>query len=78
MKKVFTAPEVITCDLVGVFLKGSGIEFFIKNAQGSGLAGEGLPILGSPNLVWAWPEIWVNDDQLDDAIVVVENFNSDK
>jgi len=50
-----------------------GLIFLLRIWQGSGIAGEGLPVLGSPNLAWAWPEVWVNDDQFEDALVVVED-----
>ena len=71
MKRVFTAPSVVTCDLISAFLRGSGIKCMIKNERGSGIAGEGLPVPGCPNLVWAWPEVWVPDDQAEDALCVV-------
>lgn len=74
MKKVFTNPSVIPCDLMSAFLKGCGIDCIIKNERGSGIAGAGWPIFGNPSLAWAWPEIWVRDEQFEEALSIVQDI----
>lgn len=46
----------------------------IKNEKGSCSAGVGWPIPGNPTLAWAWPEVWVNDEDYEDAIPLAEEF----
>jgi len=78
MKKVFTDPSVVPCDLMSAFLRGCGIESIIKNERGSGIAGEGWPIPGNPSLAWAWPEIWVRDEQFEEALSIVKDVQDSK
>ena len=74
MKKVFSAPSVIPCDFLKSILESNGIDSMIKNEQGSGPTGYGLPIASYPSLDWAWPEVWVRDEDFVVASEIVANF----
>ena len=74
MKKFFTATNVVSCDMVKTILESNGVECTIRNEQGSAIAGVGLPIPGSPSLSFAWPEIWVRDEDYDEALKLVADF----
>ena len=63
MKKVFTNPSVVPCDLLKGLLEASGIPAMIKNERGSASAGEAWPIPQSISAAFAWPEVWVPDDR---------------
>jgi hypothetical protein len=74
MKKVYTAPSVVPCDLLKSVLESNGIPAIIKNERGSAMAGRGLPVPGAPSLVWAWPEIWVSDEDEEEALRLASEF----
>ena len=44
MKKVFTAPSLIPCDLLRSLLKDAGIPCVLKNEGGSAMTGNSLPL----------------------------------
>jgi len=67
-------PSVIPCDLMKAVLEGSGIDCMIKNERGSAIAGQGWAIPGNPTLVWAWPEVLVNDEDFEEASRIVTDF----
>ena len=58
---------MIPCDLVKSELKANGIEAVINNPLGSAAAGYSLPVPNNPSLPWAWPEVWVSDEDYDRA-----------
>ncbi len=76
MKKVFTATSVIPCDLLKSLLESEGIDSMIKNEQGSGPTGYGVPIVNYPSLAWAWPELWVRDEDFETAAEIIASFRS--
>jgi hypothetical protein len=67
LKKLFTAPNVVPCDLLRSLLDARGIPCIVKNELGSAMAGYGLPLPGNPSLPWAWPEVWVHADDYEAA-----------
>jgi hypothetical protein len=58
MKKIFTSPNLTRCDLVLGVLEQSGINAMLKNELAYNTAG--ASIVGA--LGFAWPEVWVNDE----------------
>ena len=75
MKMIYTAPSVIPCDLLKSVLEVEGIESMIKNELGSNAAGYGLPVPDFPSLPWAWPEVWVNDEDIERATEIAADFD---
>ena len=71
MKEVFTNSSVIPCDLIKSVLDSAGITATIRNELGSAAAGCGLPVLDNPSLPWAWPEVWVNDEDYERALEII-------
>jgi hypothetical protein len=75
MKKIYTASNVFACDILRGILESEGIRSMLKNELGSGMAGYGLPLPGAPSLPWAWPEVWVNDEDFDAASRIASDFD---
>ena len=71
MRQVYTNSSVIPCDLIISVLEAAGIEAVIKNPLGSAVAGCALPVPNNPSLPWAWPEVWVNDEDYERAKEVI-------
>jgi len=40
----------------------------MKHELGSAAAGYGFPVPGNPSLPWAWPELWVSDEDYERAL----------
>jgi hypothetical protein len=74
MKKLFTAPSLITCDMLHSLLDSEGIPCVLKNEGGSAMTGTSLPIPGASEMAWAWPEVWVNDEDFDVASEIAAEF----
>ena len=53
MKKVFSAPSVIPCDLFRSVLHAAGIDSMFKNEGGSAITGNALPVPAGSELPWA-------------------------
>ncbi len=64
MKKLFASQTLTECDLVRSFLEGMGVQTMLKNECTSRTAGVGM--LGG--LPFAWPEVWVNDEDYEEAV----------
>ena len=75
MKKIFTDPSVVPCDILRGILEGCGIKVLIKNELGSAGAGTGNPVPSMSSLAFAWPEVWVSDDDADAAMNIVKDMN---
>ena len=73
MRRVFENSSVIPCDLIKSVLEAAGIEATIRNELGSAAAGFSLPVADNPSLPWAWPEVWVNDEDYERALEVIAN-----
>ena len=78
MKKVFSAPSVIPCDLLKSMLDAEGIESMIKNEGGSTAVGRGMPVVSGTELEWAWPEVWVNDEDFETASAIAEDYQRNR
>lgn len=74
MKKVFTAPGIVPCDLLRSMLEAEGIPCMILNEYGTHLLGYGCPVPGGSALIWAWPEVWVPEEDAERARPVLEAF----
>jgi len=74
MKKVYSAPSVIPCDMLRSLLDSEGIPSMLKNEGGSTIVGRGYPIPSGSELFWAWPEVWVNDHDFEEAAEIVAAF----
>jgi hypothetical protein len=72
MRQVFTNSSVIPCDLVKSVLEAEGIFATIRNELGSAAAGVGLPVQDNPSLAWAWPEVWVSDEDYEKAMELIK------
>jgi len=71
MKMVFTSPTVVPCDMIRSVLEANGIDTLMKNERGSAPAVVGWPIPDMMALTYAWPEVWVRDEDGDTAMLVV-------
>lgn len=74
MKKVFTAPSVVPCDFLKSVLEAEGITSFILNEYGTRLLGYGCPVPGGSALIWAWPEVWMPEEDVERATPILEQF----
>ena len=63
MKRIFTSPNLTHCDMVHCVLEASGIPSMLRNELASIWAGASA--IGSPS--FAWPEVWVNDEDVQAA-----------
>ncbi len=72
MKKVFSAPSVIPCDLLKSLLDAEGIPCVICNEYGTTLLGYGLPVPGGSALGWAWPEVWIPEEDIPRAQPIID------
>lgn len=72
MKKIYTAPSLITIEILKAKLADSGIKTLIKNANPPA-AGEVTPMV-------AWPELWILDEnqQSQAQSLIDENLNNDQ
>ena len=59
-------------------LEGSGIRVLIKNELGSGGVGLGNPIPSMISLVFAWPEVWVADDDYEVAAAIAADMKKER
>ena len=55
-------------------LESEGIACVIGNEYGTHLLGYGLPIPGGSELSWAWPEVWIREEDWERAQPLVEEF----
>lgn len=55
-------------------LESDGIDCVIRNEDTARFAGIGNPLLSGQALGFAWPELWVPDDQCEEAMEKVEAF----
>ena len=74
MKRVFTAPNVIPCDFLRSMLDAAGIDSMFQNEGGSAITGYALPVSSGSELPWAWPEVWVKDEDFEVASQIAADF----
>lgn len=77
MKMVFTNASVIPCDMIVSMLDAAGIQAIIRNEQGSAASGYSIPMFGGPSLPWAWPEVWVGDEDYERALELIDGVETD-
>lgn len=63
MKKIFSSPNLSHCDMVRVCLEQNDIPCTIKNEHTSRMAGGGAGVITGAALGYAWPEVWVLNDE---------------
>jgi hypothetical protein len=61
MKRIFTASNIISA---------------LKNEGGSAVTGNALPVPSGSELPWAWPEVWVNDEDFEAASEIAADFQA--
>lgn len=74
MKMVFTSPGLVACDILKGILDGEGIPSLIKNENSSTMTGYSLPMPNAPVPAWGWPEVWVNNEDFEEASRIVSAF----
>lgn len=75
MKKVWSSPSLVQCDLLKALLESDGIACIMKNENNARFAGIGYPLFSGQTLDFAWPELWVPDDQFEEANELVMEFS---
>ena len=74
MKKIFTDPSIVPCDILRGLLDGRGIKTLIKNEYGSAGAGIGISVPTMSSLAFAWPEVWVSNEDAEAAMHIVKEM----
>jgi len=77
MKMLFTDPSVVPCDLLKGMLAGQGITAMIKNERGAASAGVGEPVPFMVTPAFAWPEVWVADEDYEEAAALMRALKED-
>ena len=72
MRMVFTARSVVPCDLLKAMLEAEGITCVIRNEFGTHLVGYGFPVPGGSALPWAWPEVWIREEDISAAQPLID------
>jgi hypothetical protein len=67
MKKVWSTPSLVQADLLRSLLEGEGIACVIRNEHSARFQGIGYPMPSGQALGFAWPEIWVPEEQFQKA-----------
>lgn len=75
MKKVWSSPSLVQCDLMKAMLEGEGIRCALLNENSARFAGIGAPLLTGQALGFAWPEVWVADEDEERAAEVVRSVS---
>ena len=70
MKKIFTSRNLTYVDLAKSLLESDGLTCFTKNEHSAHSAAGGLGYA----MAFAWPEIWVNDDDEERAKDIIEQY----
>ena len=74
MKKVWSTPSIVQCDLLKSMLEGHGIRAETVNELSAQYTGVGYPVLSGQALPFAWPEIWVEESDCDQALELITDF----
>jgi len=48
----------------------------IRNEFGTSMIGQGMPVPGGSALQWAWPEVWIPDEDVEKAGPIVNEFQN--
>ena len=76
MKMIFTDPSVVPCDMLKGMLEGRGIRSIINNERGSAATSVGYPVSPMISLSFAWPEVWVADEDYQVAVGMVSEMKT--
>ncbi len=74
MKKVFSSRNLTEVDFVKSLLEAEGVEAFLRNEHSAHTAAAGFGFA----MAFAWPELWVADEQVQAASEIVSRFKSDR
>jgi hypothetical protein len=74
MKRVWSTPSIVQCDLLKSILEGSGIRVETVNELSAQYTGIGYPVPTGQALPFAWPELWVEDADYDRALALITEF----
>lgn len=74
MKKLWSTPSVVKCDLVKNMLEGHGLHVETANELSAQFTGVGYPLPSGQALPFAWPEIWVEDEDYDRALALIREL----
>ena len=73
MKKVWSTPNLVQCDMLRSLLEGHGIVALQRNEYTAQYTGVGYPVPPGQALSFAWPEIWVGDDDAEAAEALIRD-----
>ncbi|OQW96339.1 MAG: hypothetical protein BWK77_05205 [Verrucomicrobia bacterium A1] len=71
MKRVWSTPSVVQCDLIQTTLEGHGIRSEARNELSAQFTGVGYPVPSGQALAFAWPEIWVEEADYEQALALI-------
>jgi len=77
MKRLWSSPSVVRCDLVRSVLEGSGIPVELRNDLNAQFTGVGYPVPGGQALTFAWPELWVREADFEQAHALIRDLIQD-
>jgi hypothetical protein len=77
MKRVWSTPSVVQGDLICSALEGHGIKTHITNDLSAQFTGIGYPVRSGQALPFAWPEIWVEDEDYERAAALIQELLKD-
>jgi len=69
MKRIYSSRNLTHCDMVRGVLAQSGITAMLENEIACNTAGAGV----AGALGFAWPEVWVNDEDEQKAVECLED-----
>jgi hypothetical protein len=78
MKRIFTDPSVVPCDVLKSMLESQGLMVVIKNERGSASAGVGFPVPAMLSIPFAWPEVWVSDEDYETAKTLIADMKKEE
>jgi len=76
MKRVWSSPSIVRCDLLKALLDENDIPCLLKNAEWIDLDDFGIPDQTGGLQPLAWPELWVAEDKEQEALAFIRSFES--
>ncbi len=73
-----TAHSTVTCDMLRMMLDCAGIKSIMKNETISTWMGFGFPFPSMAAPTFAWPEVWVADEDYEEAVKILEEMKNAK
>jgi hypothetical protein len=71
MRRVWSTPNVVQGDLIRSALEGHGIKALLVNDLSAQFTGIGYPVRSGQALPFAWPELWVEDEDYERAAELI-------